>query len=225
MTKQKALKEISTKSKLKAQKLANERHLKWLEMIFGKKSIRSKANTNVETIECDEFALIRQESDPKKFCHKKMRSRIRKGIPSQFRRVIWQHLSGSFITKLDNPDLYGKIIASKKMSPVIFQIEKDINRTYQSGSFSREYEDRFSKSIFNVLNAFSLYCSEIGYCQGMNNICALLLNIMTEEDAFWMLVSLADNPLYSMRGCWKENMPSTKLRFYQLVRILAFTIF
>lgn len=39
-----------------------------------------------------------------------------------------------------------------------------------------------------LLKAYSIYDREIGYCQGMNFIAAMFLTLMTEEQAFWMLV-------------------------------------
>jgi len=39
-----------------------------------------------------------------------------------------------------------------------------------------------------VLKAYSTYDREIGYCQGMNFIAAMFLTLMSEEQAFWMLV-------------------------------------
>jgi Rab-GTPase-TBC domain len=39
-----------------------------------------------------------------------------------------------------------------------------------------------------VLKAYSTYDREIGYCQGMNFIAAMFLTLVSEEQAFWMLV-------------------------------------
>lgn len=43
-------------------------------------------------------------------------------------------------------------------------------------------------SLRRVLKAYSLHDSDVGYCQGMNFIAGMLLTIVSEEDAFWMLV-------------------------------------
>lgn len=43
-------------------------------------------------------------------------------------------------------------------------------------------------SLRRVLKAYSLYDREIGYCQGMNFIAGMFLTLMTEEEAFWLLV-------------------------------------
>lgn len=45
--------------------------------------------------------------------------------------------------------------------------------------------------LYNILKAYTEYDPEIGYCQGMNFIAALLLTyIPNEEDAFWSLVHI-----------------------------------
>lgn len=41
---------------------------------------------------------------------------------------------------------------------------------------------------------------EVGYCQGMSQITALLLIYMTEEDAFWALVGLLSGQKHAMHG-------------------------
>jgi hypothetical protein len=43
-------------------------------------------------------------------------------------------------------------------------------------------------SLRRVLKAYSLYDREIGYCQGMNFIAGMFLTLMSEEEAFWLLV-------------------------------------
>jgi hypothetical protein len=43
-------------------------------------------------------------------------------------------------------------------------------------------------SLRRVLKAYSLYDREIGYCQGMNFIAGMFLTLLSEEEAFWLLV-------------------------------------
>jgi Rab-GTPase-TBC domain len=43
-------------------------------------------------------------------------------------------------------------------------------------------------ALRRVLCAYSYYDREVGYCQGMNFIAGMFITIMTEEEAFWMLV-------------------------------------
>ena len=50
-------------------------------------------------------------------------------------------------------------------------------------------------ALGRVLLAFSVHKPDIGYCQSMNYIAALLLLAMEEDEeaAFWVLVSLIDD--------------------------------
>jgi len=54
--------------------------------------------------------------------------------------------------------------------------------------------------LFHVLAAYSMYNTEVGYCQGMSQIAALLLMYMDEEDAFWGLSQLLTNKKHAMHG-------------------------
>ena len=43
-------------------------------------------------------------------------------------------------------------------------------------------------ALRRVLRAYSYFDPEVGYCQGMNFIAGMFLTLMTEEEAFWLLV-------------------------------------
>lgn len=56
-------------------------------------------------------------------------------------------------------------------------------------SFNKILQDAGGQArLRRVLKAYSTYDREIGYCQGMNFIAAMFLTLVTEEEAFWMLV-------------------------------------
>lgn len=70
----------------------------------------------------------------------------------------------------------------------------DINRTLTDNIFFRKGPG--VHKLEQVLIAYSRRNPAVGYCQGMNMIAASLLLIMpTEEDAFWVLVSIVENIL------------------------------
>jgi len=67
-----------------------------------------------------------------------------------------------------------------------------------------------SEHLFNVLKAYSIYNPQVGYCQGMSFVCAtLLFNMLSEEEAFWMMVALLntfqENYHPSMQGILEGN--------------------
>lgn len=50
--------------------------------------------------------------------------------------------------------------------------------------------------LFRVLLAYAKYNPNIGYCQGMSYLAAVLLMQLEEEEAFWALTALLDKPKY-----------------------------
>lgn len=89
---------------------------------------------------------------------------------------------------------------ARKYSQDVRQIDLDVNRTYRDTRMFRERYGREQRALFNVLCAYSIYNSEVGYCQGMSQVAALLLMYMEEEDAFWALSQLMTNTKYGMHG-------------------------
>lgn len=63
------------------------------------------------------------------------------------------------------------------------------------------------RMLFNILRAYAVYDNEVGYTQGMSGLGALLLMYMSEEDAFWCLVTLMQEERY----CGFENYMSNLL--------------
>ncbi len=51
-----------------------------------------------------------------------------------------------------------------------------------------------------MLAAYAMYNTEVGYCQGMSQVAALLLMYMDEINAFWSLHSLMVDKKYTMHG-------------------------
>ena len=48
----------------------------------------------------------------------------------------------------------------------LFQIDLDVNRTYRDHRDFRKRYNQTQKSLFYVLAAYSVYNTEVGYCQG-----------------------------------------------------------
>ena len=85
--------------------------------------------------------------------------------------------------------------------PNIGQIDLDVNRTYRDNEMFRERYNSRQQALFYVLAAYSVYNTEVGYCQGMSQIAALLLMyFQEEEEAFWALSQLMAHKKYAMHG-------------------------
>ncbi|NXA04939.1 US6NL protein, partial [Sapayoa aenigma] len=131
----------------------------------------------------------------------KFHRRIYKGIPLQFRGQVWSLLLDVPKMKEEMKDLYNKLkCQARGSSSFIRQIDLDVNRTYRDHIMFRDRYGVKQQSLFHVLAAYSIYNTEVGYCQGMSQITALLLMYMNEEDAFWALVKLLSGPKHAMHG-------------------------
>nr|CAD7453849.1 unnamed protein product [Timema tahoe] len=160
----------------------------------------------------------------------KLRRRIYKGIPNSLRGQAWSQLlniktvkeaqEGKYEYHLSNPYVSYFPFPVQEMrqlawrwSPEIRQIDLDVNRTYRDHIMFRERYGLKQQALFNVLGAYSVYNLDIGYCQGMSQIAALLLMYLNEEDAFWALSVLVADKRYTMHGFFIPGFP--KLLRYQ----------
>lgn len=117
------------------------------------------------------------------------------GIPMNYRPKIWGELTGACMLK--EPLYYQELLSHGKDvdSICVEQIDLDIRRTMPSNVFFAGIGPGVPK-LRRVLLAFSRHNAEVGYCQGMNVIAAtLLLTHPTEEDAFFVLVSIVEKIL------------------------------
>ncbi|XP_041416632.1 EVI5-like protein isoform X2 [Xenopus laevis] len=144
----------------------------------------------------------------------KMYRRVYKGIPLQVRGQVWSLLLDVEETKLKNEGKYEKIKdLAKTYSTEIKQIDLDINRTFRNHIMFRERYGVKQRALFDVLSAYSVYNTEVSYCQGMSQIAAVLLMYLNEEEAFWALAQLLTNQRHAMHGFFIPGFP--KLQRFQ----------
>eukprot|EP00271_Cylindrocystis_brebissonii_P022829 TRINITY_DN893_c0_g1_i1.p1 TRINITY_DN893_c0_g1~~TRINITY_DN893_c0_g1_i1.p1 ORF type:complete len:1193 (+),score=268.35 TRINITY_DN893_c0_g1_i1:794-4372(+) len=99
------------------------------------------------------------------------------------------------------------------------EIERDVNRTFPLHPKFREERGAGQMALFDVIKAYSIMDPEIGYCQGMAFVAAVLLMHMEEaEDAFCCFVYM----LYrgGMRTVFSPSMEQLQVRLYQLSQLL-----
>ncbi|MCI4381684.1 hypothetical protein PGIGA_G00254790 [Pangasianodon gigas] len=144
----------------------------------------------------------------------KMMKRVYKGIPLQLRGQAWALLLELEKVKQQNEGKYEKMKEqAKNFSTEIKQIDLDVNRTFRNHIM---FMDRFGvkqQALFHVLAAYSVYNTEVSYCQGMSQIAAILLMYLNEEDAFWALSQLLTNQKHAMHGFFIPGFP--KLQRFQ----------
>ena len=162
----------------------------------------------------DQYRLTKEKT-------KKLKTRVRRGIPDCLRGYVWQ-----FFADVENfrkrGDYYQmlqfKINKNEEFNSAEKDILKDLNRTFPNSPFFKEKLGLGQRSLFNVLSIFSNYYTETGYVQGMGFLTACLLNYMDEETAFWMLISLMEK--YKINGFYKQDFPELPKAFYKLTSLI-----
>ena len=75
--------------------------------------------------------------------------------------------------------------------PSIIQIDLDLKRTFPEEE--RVMDEKFQRSLRNVLICYSTRNTTIGYCQGMNFVVSRLLLILgNEEHTFWVFYQIME---------------------------------
>ncbi|EGG18758.1 hypothetical protein DFA_02497 [Cavenderia fasciculata] len=120
---------------------------------------------------------------------------IRKGVPSDFRAIVWLRCSGGYSRLSKYPDEYYNILEQykDKTSIATKQIAMDIDRTFPDHKYLNTQEHM--EKLSNVLVAYSWRNPKLGYCQCMNFIAGFLLIFMSEHEAYWTLVSIIEDIL------------------------------
>ncbi|XP_053802961.1 USP6 N-terminal-like protein isoform X2 [Vidua chalybeata] len=144
----------------------------------------------------------------------KMCRRVYKGIPLQVRGQVWSLLLDVEKMKKENEGKYEQMKEqAKSFSSEIKQIDLDVNRTFRNHIMFRDRYGVKQQALFHILSAYSVYNTEVSYCQGMSQIAAILLMYLNEEDAFWALAQLLTNQRHAMHGFFIPGFP--KLQRFQ----------
>lgn len=118
---------------------------------------------------------------------------VRKGVPCNLRTEVWLFLSGAADLMAANKGRYSQLLQGPFQQTVLGDINADLPRTYPNNIHFRSDTGPARQSLSNVLRAFSKHSPDVGYCQGVNYIAALLLLVTdSEEKTFWILVALTD---------------------------------
>lgn len=144
----------------------------------------------------------------------KLAKAIEKGIPDALRGMMWQLMAASKDAELETT--YLSLL--KESSPHEKAITRDLGRTFPHHDFFTDGQGIGQEHLFNVLKAYSLYDPQVGYCQGLPFVVAVLLLNMPDEEAFSLLVRLMHS--YDLRGHFLPEMPKLQLRLYQFDRLI-----
>ncbi|KAH7916576.1 rab-GTPase-TBC domain-containing protein [Hygrophoropsis aurantiaca] len=139
---------------------------------------------------------------------------IEKGIPDTLRGMMWQLMAASKDAELEAT--YLNLL--KERSPHEKAITRDLGRTFPHHEFFTDGQGIGQENLFNVLKAYSLYDTQVGYCQGLPFVVAVLLLNMPDEEVFSLLVRLMYS--YDLRGHFLPEMPKLQLRLFQFDRLI-----
>ncbi|KAL9644575.1 hypothetical protein ABK040_015314 [Willaertia magna] len=118
------------------------------------------------------------------------------GIHSSFRPKVWMEISGAQQKLNENTGYYKKILSvhiSQSKTPWIDQIEKDLRRTYVHHPYFND--DKVLAAMRRILIAYSWRNPLVSYCQAFNFIVGMMLLHLSEEEVFWLFVSVVEDYL------------------------------
>ncbi|KAM6986739.1 TBC1 domain family member 4 isoform 2-T2 [Aplochiton taeniatus] len=106
----------------------------------------------------------------------------------------------------------------KQLTAQQHSILVDLGRTFPTHQYFSAQLGAGQLSLYNLLKAYSLLDTEVGYCQGISFVAGVLLLHMSEDQAFDMLKFL----MYDLgfRRQFKPDMVSLQIQMYQLSRLL-----
>jgi hypothetical protein len=148
---------------------------------------------------------------------------VRGGVPPLMRGKIWEYCSGADLKRnasyaidtsgKNNNDIhnaskpsckieaYHDILNGLKLGTInvapqhLIDIDKDLNRTVIVLDNERAFPEELQNSLERILIAYCFRNPELGYCQGMSTLGALLLLHMDEEKSFWVLSCIVEDML------------------------------
>ncbi|KAG0300138.1 GTPase-activating protein [Dissophora globulifera] len=178
----------------------------------------AKEESTGEDVDWDYWgALMHDYNGVVKKNPKQLTQMIQKGVPPALRGLIWQLLAKSKDAQLEST--YAELL--KSTSSHEKQINRDMSRTFPNHEYFQA-EGLGQESLFNVMKAYSLYDTEVGYCQGLSFVVGPLLLNMPDEEAFCVLVRLMNS--YDMRGHFTPDMNTLQLRLYQFEQLMEETV-
>ncbi|XP_041806101.1 TBC1 domain family member 4 isoform X4 [Chelmon rostratus] len=145
------------------------------------------------------------------------------GVPKSRRGDVWlllshQHrLRHRLPQRQHAPDTpYHDLL--KQLTAQQHAILVDLGRTFPTHQYFSAQLGAGQLSLYNLLKAYSLLDTEVGYCQGISFVAGVLLLHMSEEQAFDMLKFLMYD--LGIRQQYRPDMVSLQIQMYQLSRLL-----
>ncbi|XP_066541947.1 TBC1 domain family member 4 isoform X3 [Hoplias malabaricus] len=145
------------------------------------------------------------------------------GVPKSRRGEVWLLLSQQYRLRHSLPQRqqppdtpYQDLL--KQLTAQQHAILVDLGRTFPTHQYFSTQLGAGQLSLYNLLKAYSLLDTEVGYCQGISFVAGILLLHMSEEQAFDTLKFLMYD--LGLRRQYRPDMISLQIQMYQLSRLL-----
>ncbi|KAG1959710.1 TBC1 domain family member 4 isoform X3 [Pimephales promelas] len=150
-------------------------------------------------------------------------SAVCQGVPKSRRGEVWlllfqqYRLRHRLPQRQQSPETpYQDLL--KQLTAQQHAILVDLGRTFPTHQYFSAQLGAGQLSLYNLLKAYSLLDTEVGYCQGISFVAGLLLLHMSEEQAFDTLKFLMYD--LGIRRQYRPDMISLQIQMYQLSRLL-----
>lgn len=122
---------------------------------------------SISTIDMWSEVLLKWDTTSRTRIH----SLARKGIPDALRHQVWCRLAGSHGS--DMGDMLQQLLKQESRNEQT--IRWDISRTFPAHEFFHQANGHGQTALYNISKAYSVFDEEVGYCQGLSFIIAVLL--------------------------------------------------
>lgn len=144
----------------------------------------------------------------------KLRSLVYKGVPNHVRAGVWRLLGATADAVVTNAGRYATCASQPISRKTSHQLDIDINRTNRSHFLFKERYGQGQISLFCILRAYSTLDPVVGYCQGMSDVTALMMQYLEEEEAFWLLVRIMQDANFNMAERFQDDFKGLKRAWY-----------
>ncbi|KAI9591137.1 rab-GTPase-TBC domain-containing protein [Syncephalis fuscata] len=144
----------------------------------------------------------------------KFTRRVYKSIPDCWRAEAWHFMlsANNVLPKPEEEIVASYSILLEEVSSYERQIDLDVERTMRSHIMFYQRYGIGQRHLFNVLRAYSNANPEVGYCQGMSTIAAIILLYFDEETTFVVMRILFEK--HRLNQLFQPRFPELLKAFY-----------
>ncbi|KIY93737.1 TBC1 domain family member 1 [Monoraphidium neglectum] len=148
--------------------------------------------------------------------HMGVGKRVFEGAPRQMRVELWKSSLQRRGVGVAAAKSFEHLLEVEVGDEAGADIDKDLARTFPT---TRRFAGSEGQAALRrVLRAYAALDPEVGYCQGMNFVGALLLSYLPEAEAFGALVVLMQDR--GLRRYYSTDMALLQAHFWQLGRLM-----